>query len=179
MIALVSFAASAALAVVGALLAASVRNLLHAALLLGVSLFGTAGLYLFLGQPWLACVQVVVYIGGILVLILFATLFSSDITGSGQRAPRALWFAALGTALTTALAAWRLVRGGVEALAARRGGEPVVPPAVGSTDAIGDLLLGAWFAPFFLAGVLLTVALVAAVAIVQRHRRPEVEAEHA
>ena len=75
------FLACALLAVVGGVMAATVRNLFHAALLLGLCLLGVAGLYLFLEQAWLACVQVIVYIGGILVLILFATLFSSDITG--------------------------------------------------------------------------------------------------
>src|SRR6185503_13663619 len=72
---------------IGALGAATVRNLFHAALLLGLSLVGVAGLYLFLGAHWLACVQVVVYVGGILVLILFSTLFSADVMGLVQRTP--------------------------------------------------------------------------------------------
>ncbi|MBL8753357.1 MAG: NADH-quinone oxidoreductase subunit J, partial [Planctomycetes bacterium] len=85
MIASCLFVAAGAMAIVGALGAALVRNLFHASLLLGLSLLGTAGLYLFLEQHWLACVQVVVYVGGILVLILFATLFSADVLGAVQK----------------------------------------------------------------------------------------------
>jgi len=81
-------------AIAGALGAAIVRNLFHAALLLGLSLVGVAGLYLFLEASYVACVQVVVYVGGILVLMLFATLFSSDVMGAVQRAPS--WLRTIG-----------------------------------------------------------------------------------
>ncbi|MGB3965550.1 MAG: NADH-quinone oxidoreductase subunit J, partial [Planctomycetota bacterium] len=90
MIGTLLFVVCAVVAIVGALGAALVRNLFHGALLLGLCLLGTAGLYLFLEQQWLACVQVVVYVGGILVLILFATLFSADVRGVVQQNSRAL-----------------------------------------------------------------------------------------
>src|SRR5262249_40861322 len=104
------FWACCLLAVCGALGAALLRNLFHAALLPGLCLAGVAGLYLFLEAHYLACIQVVVYIGGILVLTLFATLFSADIMGATQRP--ALWLRAAGWigAVLAAGVGWRLAQ---------------------------------------------------------------------
>jgi len=173
------FVVSALFAVVGALLAATVRNLFHAALLLGLCLLGVAGLYLFLEMAWLACVQVVVYIGGILVLILFATLFSADITGLVRRRHPALLGAGVAVAL---LACGIVVRLAVAGRAAADGRSMKTVGAhadalSGDTFTIGDLLMGDWFVPFFAAGVLLTMALVGAVVTVQRYRRPPTSPE--
>ena len=55
----------------------SVRNIVHAAFALMVTLFGIAGLYVFLQADFLAATQVIVYVGGILVLILFGVMMTS------------------------------------------------------------------------------------------------------
>ena len=55
----------------------SVRNIVHAAFALMVTLFGVAGLYVFLQADFLAATQVIVYVGGILVLILFGVMMTS------------------------------------------------------------------------------------------------------
>ncbi|MEY4674677.1 MAG: hypothetical protein RL148_2461 [Planctomycetota bacterium] len=162
----------AALSAVGA---ATVRNLFHAALLLGLCLLGVAGLYLFLQAWYLACIQVVVYLGGILVLVLFATLFSSDILGQRQVPSRAqqvggVLAAGLGTAAGLHLLVVTLDHG--LRLEQQRGPVHLADTGVGTAGGIGDLLVGSWFAPFLVAGVLLTVALVGAVATVKRYRRP-------
>lgn len=157
-------------AIGGAVGAATIRNLFHAALLLGLSLCGVAGLYLFLHAYYLACVQIVVYVGGILVLVLFATLFSADVMGRVQRTPG--WLVGLGSAAAAiaGFTAWRL---GSQALAARPLRPADAPPPAGhDVGAIGDLLVGDWLLPFLAAGFLLTVALVGAVATVRRHQRP-------
>lgn len=167
-------------AVLGAIGAATLRNLFHAALLLGLSLVGVAGLYLFLQASYLACVQIVVYVGGILVLTLFATLFSGDILGAVQRTP---WWLRISGLLAMALAA--TVAGRLAQLALHqaanlgttRSDPASVADAVGAAPGtLGDLLLGSWFIPFLVAGLLLTVALVGAVATVRRFKavsRPE------
>ncbi len=154
-------------AMAGALGAAVVRNLFQAALLLGLSLVGVAGLYLFLDAGYLACVQLIVYVGGVLVLILFATLFSSDVLGLVQRAPR--WAMPVGavSALLAAGVAWRLADAGLRAVSAA----PAATPSPATP--LGDLLIGPWLVPFLAAAALLTLALVAAVALVQRFRLPE------
>jgi NADH:ubiquinone oxidoreductase subunit 6 (subunit J) len=173
-------------AVAGAVGAVAVRNLFHAALLLGLGLAGVAGLYLFLDAPYLACIQVVVYIGGILVLILFATLFSADVMGQVQRAPWWARGAGVVGALLAAAVAWRLGTVALQhgqQLAVEPGTAAAAPDALvptGAGPALGDLLLGTWLIPFLAAGVLLTVVLVGAVATVRRFRRPPgtVEVRH-
>lgn len=161
-------------AVLGAIGAASVRNLFHAALLLGISLVGIAGLYLFLQASYLACVQVVVYVGGILVLMLFATLFSADIMGAVQRTPWWLRLAGIAGAGLAAVVGGRLgilARFHSANLGQQRSDPASVADAIGSGHGtLGDLLLGSWLVPFLVAAILLTVALVVAVAAVRRYR---------
>lgn len=171
MIEAVLFAVCCLAAAGGALGAALVKNLFHGALLLGLSLTGVAGLYLFLEAQWLACVQVVVYVGGILVLILFATLFSSDILGAVQKTRWPLQLAGWIGGILAAVVAWQLATGGGQIERVRS--TPGVPAVLdGQATTIGDRLVTTWFVPFVAAGILLTVALVAAVATVQRFRRP-------
>ena len=71
------FYAFALLTVVSALLVVTVRNIVHAAFSLMITLFGIAGLYVFLQADFLAATQVIVYVGGILVLILFGVMMTS------------------------------------------------------------------------------------------------------
>ena len=67
----------ALLTVASALVVVTVRNIVHAAFSLMVTLFGVAGLYVFLQADFLAATQVIVYVGGILVLILFGVMMTS------------------------------------------------------------------------------------------------------
>lgn len=156
----------------GAMAAALLPNLVHAALCLGLALSGVAGLYLFLEAYYLACVQVIVYVGGILVLVLFATLFSADILGRVQRAP--LW-QRLGGLVAAAVAGWVAVRLGQTVLAhaatLERERRSASAEAIATAGGLGDLFTGPWLVSFLLASLLLTAALIAAVAVVQRHRR--------
>ena len=63
----------------------TVKNIFHSALLLGLTLLSIAGLYLFLGAEFLAAVQVFVYIGGILTLIIFAIMFTKNLSDKSIR----------------------------------------------------------------------------------------------
>ncbi len=65
----------------GGLAVVTQRNLFHAALFLMLSLFGTAGLFVLLVAPFLAAVQVLVYIGAIAILILFAIMLTRRMMG--------------------------------------------------------------------------------------------------
>jgi NADH-quinone oxidoreductase subunit J len=77
----------------GALLVVTTRNLFHAALFLMLSLFGVAGLFVLLTAPFLAAVQVVVYIGAIAILIVFAVMFTPQVTHI-LRVERSQWIPA-------------------------------------------------------------------------------------
>ena len=70
------FYAFALLTVISGCFVVFSRNIVHAAFSLLFTLFGVAGLYAVLGADFLAVTQVVVYIGGILVLVLFAVMMT-------------------------------------------------------------------------------------------------------
>jgi NADH:ubiquinone oxidoreductase subunit 6 (subunit J) len=172
---LVLFWACCLFAIVGAIGACTLRNLFHAAMLLGLCLAGIAGLYLFLEAAYLACVQVIVYIGGVLVLVLFATLFSSDIMGQVQRTPAWLRATGIAGALLAVTVAVRLAQVGLQwgqGLGDRRSPPGTLPDVIGGSDSIGNLFVGPWLVPFLTAGFLLTVALIGSVSTVKRYRRP-------
>ncbi|MBF0253907.1 MAG: NADH-quinone oxidoreductase subunit J [Candidatus Omnitrophica bacterium] len=66
----------AALTVAGAVLTVSLNRVLHNAIALAVTLFGIAGLYVFLGAEYLAVIQLIVYIGAIAIVIVFAIMLT-------------------------------------------------------------------------------------------------------
>ena len=70
------FLLSAVLTVAGALLVVYSKNLMHACIYLLASLFGVAGLYACLGADFLAATQLVVYAGGVIILMLFAIMLT-------------------------------------------------------------------------------------------------------
>lgn len=70
------FAVFAIITLAGALGVVTARNLFRGALLLLVSLFGVAGLFVLLSAPFLAAVQVLLYMGGIAILIIFAVMLT-------------------------------------------------------------------------------------------------------
>ncbi len=72
----VAFFVLGAIALIGGLLVASLRNVMHAALALMMSFMGVAGIYVLLEAEFVAAVQVLVYVGAISVLILFAIMLT-------------------------------------------------------------------------------------------------------
>ena len=73
------FIATALITTVPTLFVAFSRNILYSAFALFFTFLGTSGLYFFLGADFLAITQVVVYIGGVSVILLFAILLTKDI----------------------------------------------------------------------------------------------------
>lgn len=164
----------AAMVLAGAAGAALARNLVYAALSLGACLVGVAGLYLFLQAEYAAVIQMIVYVGGILILILFGVMFSRDLSGSDSRPTLGSRILAFSAGLATLAATVRLallVPGlpGTGLSQVRSSSDSWVGQI--SSDSpyhLGDLLLGAWLAPFLVVAVLLTVVLVAALGLVRK-----------
>ena len=61
------------------------RNVIHAAWILFVVLFGMAGMYVFAGAEFLAMAQVIIYVGGILIVILFGVMLTQKVRGEVPR----------------------------------------------------------------------------------------------
>ncbi len=152
-----AFAATAVLAVVGGLLAVTTRHVVHAALWLVVALLGVAGSLLVLGAELVALVLVLVYVGAVVVLVLFALMLTRAPIGPDLAHRPGTWrtlgAAALGGAVATLL-------GSVLVPLA----EPVERADVTTTQVAGQLF-GTWVWPFELLSLLLLVALVAALAV--------------
>lgn len=95
----------------GGLLAVTARKIFRAAVFLLFSLIGIAGLYFYLNYEFLGAVQIVVYVGGIVVLIIFSIFLTAE-SGSDMKKPafgRAL-ASGLATAFACALTLW-LIKG--------------------------------------------------------------------
>lgn len=142
------------------------RNLFHSALWLIVSLFGVAGLFVMLSAPFLAAVQVLVYIGAIVILIIFAIMLTRRMMGISE-APNSQWTLGLAAAaLTFLVIAMTLVL-------ASNGANPLIPreplTQIGgeSLRDLGVALvdLNQYVLPFLLASVLLEAAMIGAIVL--------------
>jgi NADH-quinone oxidoreductase subunit J len=148
----------AAITVGSAAMVAFSRNIVYSAFSLLGTFAGVAGLYVFLGADFVAGVQVLIYVGGILVLILFAVMLThriSDVRITNRavgRIPALVVVAALLFLLVQTLAETAWVRAKDMAYAP-------------TTARIGDLFLESYLLPFELASVVLLAALIGAAAL--------------
>jgi NADH-quinone oxidoreductase subunit J len=163
----VVFGALAVLAAGSALFAVTSPRVVHCALWLVACMGSLAGVYLVLGAEVVALVQLLVYVGAVVVLVLFALMLTRAPTGISRdldaRPGRQL------AAGVVALGLAGLVGG---TLMAAVGDRTVrVDAARGSAGAIGDAVFAGWVLPFELLSVLLLAALVAALAVSTGRRR--------
>lgn len=156
----------AGLTLVGAGAALTRRNLVHAALWLVVTFVGIAGLYLQLAAPFVGLTQVLVYVGAVAILVVFAILLTQ---GGGQDAgPR------VSEPLIASLAVAGLVFGVLAAvLIGGFGGRPSAPVAEPSVREIGERLMTDGVLPLEVMALLLTAALIGAVVVALPERRGE------
>ncbi len=138
------------------------RTLIYSAFALLFTFFGVAGLYVMLGADFLAAVQLLIYVGGILVLLLFGVMLTHKIYDLDLQSE------------TTQLAPGLIVAIGLfvilSATAVRTQWVATPRPPAPTTEAIGRLFLGQYLLPFEAASILLLVALVGAAMIVRRRR---------
>src|SRR6266576_4539863 len=92
---LILFYIFGAIAVASAILVVASRNVVHSAAFLGATLFAVAGLFLTLHAEFLAGVQVIVYVGGILVLFVFVIMLISLERSTTERQFNRQWMIAL------------------------------------------------------------------------------------
>ena len=158
------------------------RSMIYSAFALLFTFFGVAGLYLLLGADFLAATQLLVYVGGILVLLLFGVmlthkLYDLDLRSEATQLLPGLIVAAglLAILAWPGLArpggwawAWPLERRGLLFAAPWASGGGRAPAA--TTAEIGRLFLGHYLLPFEAASILLLVALMGAAMIVRRRK---------
>lgn len=147
-----------AVAVGAALLVVTTPQLVRAGLWLVVALGAVAGLYLVLTAELVAWVQVLLYVGAVVVLLLFAVMLTRAPIGASRDLDRPGWPALLvggGTGL------------GLAALLvdAYRWSTVGLPEAVGGAERIGTEIFRSWVLPFEVLSVLLLAALVGAIVV--------------
>jgi NADH-quinone oxidoreductase subunit J len=168
MLELVLFYIFAAIAVVSAILVITRHNVVHSAAFLGATLFAVAGIFLTLRAEFLAGVQVIVYVGGILVLFVFVIMLISVERAEHERQYNRQWSVALITsAILIAEIAYGLYQGKDTFVLP----PAVVPPAVpvtGNSELVGTALYTTYLLPFEIASILLLVAIVGAVVLAKK-----------
>ena len=172
MLELVLFYIFAAIAVVSAILVITRHNVVHSAAFLGATLFAVAGIFLTLHAEFLAGVQVIVYVGGILVLFVFVIMLISVDRSIHERQYNRQWTIAI---LTSGILITEIVYGlyrGKDTLTL----PSVVPPAVsavGNSEQVGTALYTSYLLPFEIASILLLVAIVGAVVLSKKRTQAE------
>ncbi len=165
----------AAVMVAASLAVVTLRNPVHCALALVLTFFTCACLWLLLRAEFLAIALVLVYVGAVMVLFLFVVMMLDIKTLPGREGftsylPAGLVVAAVMLAeLVGLMGARKLMAGGpVRDAAAEQG--------LSNTEWLGRTLFSDYILPFEIAAVILTVAIVAAVALTLR-RRPNVRTQ--
>ncbi len=165
----------ATLVVASALLVLFTRNVLYAAFMLIFTFLGIAAIYVLAGADFIAITQIVVYIGGILVLMIFGLMLTNRMAGKAVQTDsyNLFWGSLAGIGLLFILVLI-IVSVDFEQLdwiqyASRQG----VVSTSSTVQPIGQLLMSRYVLPFELAGVLLLIALIGAAFI---SRRPTDEA---
>lgn len=142
------------------------KNIVHSAFALLFTFFGVAGLYVLMMADFIAITQLMIYVGGILVLLLFGVMLTTRVisvdmrTGTIQTLPAVLIVSALAGTLIGIFTTtdWRVS-------SSANGFEQTAPQ-------IGELLLGKYLLPFEVASVVLLVAIVGAAMIARREKKP-------
>jgi len=166
MLEIVTFGILAAVTLVSAILVITRRNAVHSVIWLIVTLFGVAGIYLLQHAEFLFAVQIILYVGGIMVLFLFVVmLVNIDVSLKQARFARQ-WQVALGTAiLLGAQLGYALYNHGRGLNLQER---PMLAAPAGNTQAVGMALYQNYMLPVEIASILLLVAMVGAVLMAKR-----------
>jgi NADH-quinone oxidoreductase subunit J len=166
MVTTVFFYIFALMVLAGAVLTVTRRNAVHAALWLIVSLLGVAGIFLLNSAEFLFVVQMMLYIGGVVLLILFVVmLINLDAEALRARFTKS-WWLAFGCVAVVALELVFVLRSGLDSIGLPT--EPAVANDAGSTEMLADALFSQYLLPFEIASVLLLVAVVGSVVMAKK-----------
>lgn len=155
------FYALAFLLVGASIMAVSVRNIFHAAMYLILALFAVAGFFVLLNAEFLAAVQVLIYVGAVAVLVIFAVMLTTRLADARVRSHNEqvgvgmvvsfMLFVAITVALWST--SWPVSQ---------------APQAVDNVRSLGRLLMTRFVLPFEIASVLLLAAMIGAIVIASK-----------
>jgi NADH:ubiquinone oxidoreductase subunit 6 (subunit J) len=170
------FALAVGMTLGGALIAVITTRLIRAVCGLMICCVGLAGLYYFLNSPFLALMEILIYVGAVCVTIVFAVMLAEpDEPAPQPRTPATILWGAL-AAITCSLIVVALARVSLQ------GPWPAAPVELlndGSVAAIGRSLLTTYSLAFELISLVLLVAILGALVIARSGRRSAKEVVHA
>ena len=141
------------------------RNIIYSAFALLFTFFGVAGIYVLLNADFIAVTQLLIYVGGILVLMLFGVMLTKNVvnvemkTGTLRTLPASMIVAMIAGSLCGVfyVTDWKIVQG---------------TPAINSTTAaLGEMFMTTYLLPFEVASIILLVALVGAAMIARKDKK--------
>lgn len=160
MVELILFYFWAAVIIIAAIFTVISKNIYYSALWLGLTLFGVAGIFVLLNAYFLAGIQVLIYIGAVVVLTIFVINLTKEITGKLEKQHNKQVIPAL---ISCILCVFLIISAVLKTDWATR---IIHTTADDKTAKIGNLLLNDFVLPFEFASVLLLVALIGAIVIV-------------
>jgi NADH-quinone oxidoreductase subunit J len=161
------FYAFALITLAGAVLTVTRRSAIHSAISLIVSLTGVAGLYLLQQAEFLFAVQIVLYVGGIMLLFLFVIMLVNLDEAAKERQFNKQWWLALACVAVVAVEVLFFIRKGAAAFQLARPAQS--PPVMeGNTERLADVLFSQYLLPFEIASILLLVAIVGSVIMAKK-----------
>lgn len=166
----VFFYCFAAMVLLGGIFTITRRNAVHSAISLIVSLLGVAGLYLLQQAEFLFAVQIVLYVGGIMVLFLFVIMLVNLDQAAKERRFNRYWIAGVAAVLAVAAELGYFLYKGAGQFHIAEAASNIVPPppALGNTELIADTLFSEYLLPFEIASILLLVAVVGSVVMAKK-----------
>jgi NADH:ubiquinone oxidoreductase subunit 6 (subunit J) len=162
-----AFVILALLTVSSGIAAMMLRNLVHCALSLSITFAGLAGLYLQLDAQFVGFAQILVYVGAVAILIVFAILLTRGSDPESESRYSSNRWLGLGVAVVV----FAVVAGAI--LSSKALGRQQVPAPEATVRQLGDQLMTRYVLPLEVLGLLLTVALIGAVIIAMQEKEPK------
>jgi NADH-quinone oxidoreductase subunit J len=160
----VTFMILAVVTVAGTTAAMGLRNAVHCVLALTVGFAGIAALYLQLGAQFVGFTQIMVYVGAVAILAVFAIMMTHTPLPVKSPTFSSLWLFSSSIAVVVfAVLAWAIHSSALSA-------QPMQPQPVVTVQQIGDALMHRYVLPLEIMGLLLTAALIGAVVIAMDHK---------
>ena len=167
----VLFAILGLVSVLAALLTVTSPAPVASALYLVVTLFSVAGLYVLLAAPFVAAIQVIVYAGAVIVLILFVIMLL-NLKAIEERVPAAWKTGGIAVAALILIGIFVSVMNGASVIAVSAD----LPEGFGKVSEIGNVLFAKYLYAFEVVSVLLLLAVVGAVALIRKQEPGESDA---
>ncbi len=155
--------------VVSAILVVSLKNIFHCALFLILCLFSVAGIYILLHAEFLAAAQVLIYVGAVAILMIFAIMLTSNLASAAIRQSNENVLVSAFVSIVFAFAMF-IMLGGTRSIWHE------IKPAVagGQTEYnilyLGKLLMTKYVLPFEVVSVLLLAAMIGAIVLARKER---------